>query len=128
MSQHKTELNLKALYTGSTNNVFKSVTMGKVPAGVTLDSDLEREPTEIKNQLKIIMLTPKMAPHPVSVHPRVPKALQEKMTDAFLKLSKDPQGLDLLKNARIGETTRSVYGRDYKELESVNYDLLTKGK
>ncbi|HCE66413.1 MAG TPA: hypothetical protein DER40_02460 [Geobacter sp.] len=68
-------------------------------------------------QLRVIMTTPKVAPHPVSAHPRVPKALREKMTATLLKLSKEKDGMELLNRVRIGEVVPADYARDYKNLE-----------
>lgn len=128
LSQHKVELNLKHLYAGSTSNVFKSVLMGKQVAGVTLDADLERQPPEVANQLRVILKTQQLAPHPVSAHPRVPKAVQQRMTAVLLKLTQDPKGRELLQQVRIGSTVvRANYVKDYQELERMDYNALVRG-
>ncbi len=127
LSQHNVELNLKHLYAGSTSNVFKNVLMGKQVAGVTLDTDLERQPPEVASQLRIILKTQQLAPHPVSAHPRVPQALQRRMTATFLKLSREDAGQELLRQVRIGQTVRAIYARDYRELERMDYNALTRG-
>jgi phosphonate transport system substrate-binding protein len=127
LSQHNVQLNLKHLYAGSTSNVFKNVLMGKQAAGVTLDADLERQPLDVASQLRIILTTQKMAPHPVSAHPRVSKALQQRLTDSLLKLGQHPAGLVLLTQVRIGQTVRANYVRDYSALERVEYNALTRG-
>lgn len=119
LSQYNTELNLVPLFSGSTTNVYRNVLLGKVAAGATLDVDIERESPETVAQLRVIMTTPKVAPHPVSAHPRVPKALREKMTATLLKLSKQKEGIELLKQVRIGEVVPADYARDYKNLEKI---------
>lgn len=119
LSQYNTELNLVPLFSGSTTNVYRNVLLGKVAAGATLDVDIERESPETVAQLRVIMTTPKVAPHPVSAHPRVPKALREKMTATLLKLSKEKEGMELLKQVRIGEVVPADYARDYKNLEKI---------
>lgn len=127
LSQHKVELNLKHLYAGSTSNVFKNVLMGKQVAGVTLDADLERQPPEVANQLRVILTTQKLAPHPVSAHPRVPQALQKRMVAAFLKLAAEAKGQELLRQVRIGHVVRANYAKDYQELERMDYNALVRG-
>ncbi|MFH1026623.1 MAG: phosphate/phosphite/phosphonate ABC transporter substrate-binding protein [Pseudomonadota bacterium] len=119
LSQYNTDLNLVPLFSGSTTNVYRNVLLGKVAAGATLDVDIERENPETVAQLRVIMTTPKVAPHPVSAHPRVPKALREKMTATLLKLSKQKEGMELLKQVRIGEVVPADYARDYKNLEKI---------
>lgn len=119
LSQYNTDLNLVPLFSGSTTNVYRNVLLGKVAAGATLDVDIERENPETVAQLRVIMTTPRVAPHPVSAHPRVPKALREKMTATLLKLSKEKDGKELLKRVRIGEVVPADYVRDYKNLEKI---------
>jgi len=119
LSQHQTDLNLVPLYSGSTANVFKNVLLGKTPAGASLDVEVEKAPPEISSQLRTIMTTPKVAPHPVAAHPRVPKKVRERMKAALLKLSGENSGLELLKRVGIGETMLADYARDYRPLETI---------
>ncbi len=119
LSQYNTDLNLVPLFSGSTTNVYRNVLLGKVAAGATLDVDIERESPDTVAQLRVIMTTPKVAPHPVSAHPRVPKALREKMTATLLKLSKEKDGKELLKRVRIGEVVPADYARDYRKFEKI---------
>lgn len=120
LSEFKTDLHLVPLFSGSTTNVYRNVLLGKVSAGATLDVDIENENPETVDQFRVILTTPKVAPHPVSAHPRVEKELREKMTAVLLKLSKQNDGRELLKQVRIGETVHADYARDYKKLESLN--------
>lgn len=119
LSQYNADLNLVPLFSGSTTNVYRNVLLGKVAAGATLDVDIERESPDTVAQLRVIMTTPKVAPHPVSAHPRVPKALREKMTATLLKLSKEKDGKELLERVRIGEVVPADYARDYKKLDKI---------
>lgn len=119
LSRHQTELNLVPLYSGSTANVFKNVLLGKTPAGVSLDVEVEKAPPEVSSQLRTIMTTPKVAPHPVSAHPRVPKKLRERMKAVLLELPGESSGKELLKQVGIGETVPADYARDYRPLETI---------
>lgn len=119
LSQHQTDLNLVPLYSGSTSNVFKNVLLGKTPAGASLDVEVEKAPPEISSQLRTIMTTPKVAPHPVAAHPRVPKKLRERMKTVLLKLPAESSGRELLKQVGIGETVPADYTRDYRQLEAI---------
>lgn len=119
LSRHQTDLNLVPLYSGSTANVFKNVLLGKTPAGASLDVEVEKAPPEISSQLRTIMTTPKVAPHPVAAHPRVPKKVRERMKAVLLKLSRENSGRELLKQVGIGETVSADYARDYRPLETI---------
>jgi len=120
LSQFNTDLHLVPLFSGSTTNVYRNVLLGKVSAGATLDVDIENENPETVAQFRVILTTPKVAPHPVSAHPRVAKSLREKMVAVLLTLSKQNDGRELLKQVRIGETVTADYARDYKNLEQLN--------
>lgn len=119
LSRHQTDLNLVPLYSGSTANVFKNVLLGKTPAGASLDVEVEKAPPEISSQLRTIMTTPKVAPHPVSAHPRVSRKLREQLKVVLLKLPGESSGKELLKQVGIGETVPADYARDYRPLETL---------
>jgi phosphonate transport system substrate-binding protein len=115
---------LKHLYEGSIKNVYKSVLLGKAVAGVTLDVDLAGEPAEIADQVRIIMRTPEMAAHPLSVHPRVPQKVRQAVAEAVLKMGKKDETAEVFKNIRMPEPVAADYERDYRALEEIDIDKL----
>lgn len=127
LSQEQVKLNLKQLYAGSSSNVYKTVLLGKAAAGAVLDVDFDAQPPDVKAQLLPLIHTPKMAPHPISAHPRVPKQLQQAITTAVLKMNMTPDGRKLLQGVQLTDPVTADYNRDYKALETMDYEALTKG-
>ena len=127
LSQQQVKLNLKQLLAGSSSNVYKSVLLGKSAAGAVLDVDFDSQPSDVREQLQILIVTPKMSPHPISAHPRVPKRLHKALGEAVIRLDTTPGGQKLLQGVQLTKPVRADYTRDYKHLESMDYEALTKG-
>ena len=118
---------MKQLFAGSSSNVYKSVLLGKSAAGAVLDVDFDAQPEDVKVQLAPLVRTPKMAPHPISAHPRVPKQLQQALAAVVLKMGQTEEGKKLLRTVQLSDPVPADYTRDYKVLEKMDYDALTKG-
>ena len=119
-SNQPTKIKFNRIYAGSTNNVYKTVILGKADAGATLDVDIGRESPEITEQLRTIMSTEEINPHPLSAHPRVPEAIQQQVKETVLRLGKEESSQEMLKAIRIPKPVAADYIRDYKEIEVVN--------
>jgi len=117
-------LKFKQLYTGSMSNVIKHVLIGKAEAGSVLDTEFENMAPEIRDQLRPLLETKKIFPHPLSVHPRVPKPIQEKLAAAVVQLWEDKEGKVLLQAVKITEPARADYQHDYKNLEDIHPNLI----
>jgi phosphonate transport system substrate-binding protein len=127
LSQEHTKLNFKQLYSGSSENVFKHVLVGKVVAGSVLDIELRNADPATRAQLRIIYETPKVKPHPISAHPRVPRDVQERFSDTVVRLWHDTEGQALLKAVRFIDPVRADYAIDYQPLEDMDLELLKRG-
>lgn len=112
-------------YAGSTRNVILSVLLGKTIAGAIFLPDLDREPEEIRAQLRKIVETPPIAAHPLSVHPRVARGVQEAVTKAVAAMGAAPDLAELLATVKLTDPVRAEYPRDYAPLESVDIKGLT---
>lgn len=124
----KDQLNFQPIFTGSTDNVFRSVLVGKSAAGAALDLNLEALPAEMASQLRPIMKSEPSAPHPISAHPRIASALRESLATAVLALWKNDEGKRLLKSIRLTEPVRADFARDYKLFERYKLEQLTAGE
>ncbi|MBI5069429.1 MAG: phosphate/phosphite/phosphonate ABC transporter substrate-binding protein [Deltaproteobacteria bacterium] len=102
---------------GSTRNVLRSVVLGKVEAGASLDSALELEDAESSGLIRPLLTSASFAPHPIAAHPRVPAALREKVASAVLEMARDEGDRPLLAAVRMPDPLRADYDRDYKPLE-----------
>lgn len=120
-------LNMKEVFVGSSSNVYKMVLLGKTDAGTVLNVDFDAQPDDVKAKLRVLLIAPKIAPHSISAHPRVPKQLQQAVTDAVLRMATKPETSALLKPVQLGKPIVADYDRDYKSLEKLDYDAMTKG-
>ncbi|WP_320824143.1 phosphate/phosphite/phosphonate ABC transporter substrate-binding protein [Reinekea sp.] len=94
-------------------NVYRHVLRNNAGAGGTVSAAFNNEQAQIRAQLNIIYQTPELASHPLAVHPRVPDAIRQKITQALLKLTQDAVGRTLLEHARMARPIRADYERDY---------------
>jgi phosphonate transport system substrate-binding protein len=104
-------------FVGTSANAWKHVLLGLVAAGGVLDSALEDTPPDVRERLRVIYATDPMAPHPVVAHPRVPASSAARIADAFLRLSRTPPGLALLRAVHMPRPVVADYARDYEPLE-----------
>ncbi|MBJ6750247.1 phosphate/phosphite/phosphonate ABC transporter substrate-binding protein [Geomonas anaerohicana] len=113
-------------YGGSTINVAKSVLVGKADAGATLDSSMMEDAPEMQREFRVLMQTDKIAPHPFSAHPRIPKQVRDAVTTALLNLDKSEQGRKMLETAKLAKPVKADYKRDYSFFADVNFDRLDR--
>jgi phosphonate transport system substrate-binding protein len=109
-------------FSGSTINVAKSVLLGKADAGATLDTSVMNDAPEMLNEFRIILRTEKIAPHPLAAHPRVPKKLQEAVTQTVLALEQSEDGRRILKDAKLVSPMKCNFKRDYSFFARVDQD------
>ena len=103
-------------------NVYRHVILKKVAAGSGIHRTLNKEPDAVKKQLRIIFETPGSAPHPLGVHPRVPKDVQQAISDAIIELALDPVNSHLLQTVQIPKPSLADYKRDYQPLEKLGIE------
>lgn len=115
------KINIQPRYVRSHTSVYLNVVTGQAAAGGGVYKTLQKQPESVRNALKIIYKTPQVAPHPVVVHPRVDKSIQEKVREAFMKLGSTPEGRKLVAEIpikEIGVATRE----DYEPLNQMGLD------
>ena len=87
--------------------------------------ELARESEDTRKQLREIMVTPEIAPHPLSAHPRVPRGAEEAVEKATLAIAATANGAELLKTIRLAAPVAADYRRDYQHLEEIDIKGLT---
>lgn len=117
--QHETAV-FEREYTGSVENVFKSVLMGKADAGAMFSVELEKQTQDVQEQIRTLLKTREIPSHPLCAHPRVPSAFIKEVTETLLTIARTPEGADLMKRSRMPKPTAADYARDYKSLESID--------
>lgn len=105
-------------YVQTHSNVYRQVIRGKAAAGGGVNHTLQQERDEVRADLRILLETPGVPPHPLSAHPRVDAGLQVAMTEAVLALAKEPAGAALLRAIEMPQPVAANHARDYRPLES----------
>lgn len=98
--------------------------MGKADAGASLDVDIDQVSQEVRDQLRPLMITEEINPHPLSAHPRVPEEVRRAVTAAVLRLGEDEKSQDLLRAIRMPSPVAADYARDYQGIEVVDINAL----
>jgi len=106
-------------------NVYRHVILKKVAAGSGVHRTLNRESDSVKKQLRIIFETPGSAPHPLGVHPRVAKEIQQAISAAIIELAKDADNHHLLDAVQIPKPELANYERDYMPLEKLKFEEIS---
>lgn len=120
------EIDFNASFSGSTVNVAKSVLLGKADAGATLDISMMSDLPDMANEFRTILETDKIASHPIAAHPRVPKKLQEAVTNAVLALDKSEQGKKILATVKLTKPMKADFKRDYSFFSEFDFERLDK--
>jgi len=93
----KFKIKINELYVKSHSSVYLNVLLGKAAAGGGVKKTLSQQAEEIRDQLRVLYQTTKVPSHPLTVHPRVDAAIQDKIKAAFLQLGDTEKGQALLK-------------------------------
>jgi len=125
MGEYRNKLSFNREYAGSTRNVIINVLLGKSAAGAVFIPELARESEDTRKQLREILVTPAIAPHPLSAHPRVPRAAQEAVKSASLAIAAASGGNELFRSLRMDAPVAADYDRDYRVLEEIDIEGLT---
>ncbi len=95
------KLNFTPWYVKSHSSVYLNVLLGQAVAGGGVQQTLDKQPPEVRNELRIIYKTTELAPHPLAIHPRVPSPVRARVQTAFMALGNTPAGRALLASIPI---------------------------
>ena len=109
-------------YLKTHSNVYRAVLMGDVAAGGGVNNTFQREPDDIKDQLRVLYVTPEFAAHPLSAHPRVSEEIRNKIISGLIRLSQMPENAELFNAIQIPKPVDANYARDYQPLERLGLE------
>ena len=109
-------------YVQTHGNVYRQVIRGAAAAGGGVNHTLSQDRDEVKGELRVLLETPGVAPHPLSAHPRVGAALCRALADAMLALAGTAEGRAMLLAVEMEGVVRADHGRDYHPLEAYGLD------
>ena len=113
---------IRPQYARTHSNSYRLVAAGQVSAAGGLRATLEREPEALRAQLRVLAETSSSAPHPLSVHPRVPTALRLAVQRAWLQMAQDSTMLALMKDLPMPHPVTADHERDYAPLARLHLD------
>jgi len=119
----KLNIKVKPYYAQTHSAVYLDVALGNMDAGGGVQKTLDRQSKTIRNNLRVIYQTDKIAPHPLTAHPRVAQSVRNKIRDAFLILGENEEDRLLLTKIpmkKIGTAEIS----DYLSLRNMGLEKL----
>ncbi len=120
--EEKEKIRFNAIYVGTHQNVYRHVLLGEAMAGGGVNATLDKESPALRGRLKTLYTTPGVAPHPLAVHPRVPRPDRDKVFQALLRMARDSEGMRLLSRAELNDPLAADFARDYQPLEQLKLD------
>ena len=103
------------------SSVYLNVAKGLADAGGGVQKTLAEQDDAVRDALRIVYTTRPMPSHPVSAHPRVPKAVREAVRRAFLDLAATPAGHALLAEVPMAEPVAASV-EDYNVMQDWRLD------
>ena len=91
-------------YVKTHSSVYLHVILGQTAAGGGVASTLLSQKPVIREKLRILYQTRLIYPHPISTHPRVPKAHQNRVRHALLEMAQTEKGAALLAKIPMHQT------------------------
>jgi len=110
---------VKPNYVNSLDSVYLSVARGLFPAGGGEMRTFEALAPATRDQLKIIWRAEPMPPFAFAAHPRVPKAVVEKVQAAMADMATRPETMALLRAVNLAGVEKAS-DADYNALRKMN--------
>jgi phosphonate transport system substrate-binding protein len=111
----KYKINIIPIYVRSHTSVYLNVILKKASAGGGVQKTLSQQKTDIRDHLRILYRTASVAPHPITIHPRVPSQDRIKILEVFLMLGSTVEGRSMLNKIPIKQIGEAKL-QDYKKL------------
>lgn len=111
----KFKINPEISYVRSHDSVYLNTALGLSDAGGGVMATFNRQPAEVRDQLRILYKTGDVPKHPVVAHPTVPADVVERVKKAFLDLGNSAEGKALLSKIPMKEIGAAVL-QDYQML------------
>jgi phosphonate transport system substrate-binding protein len=111
------KISFTPLYAKTHTNAYRQAIVGKAAAAGGLRATLEKEPPEVRANLRVLLETPGAPPHPLSAHPRVPIKVQQAVRAAMLKLAGDTALREFYQDIPMAQPVAADHARDYQPLE-----------
>ena len=114
-------ISYEPLYVKTHSSVYLNVALGKTAAGGGVQKTLSQQPDKIKNRLRVLYQTQKVAPHPLVANKSLPESTVQLIQQAMLRIAQTKEGQALL--SKVPFKMLGVAGaQDYSPLRALNLD------
>lgn len=115
-------LPFEAHYAGSHRNAVRQVLVGDSVAAGVVKTTLEKEPPEVRQNLRVIYTTPAVPPHPLAAHPRVPVSVRAALVETLAVLAANADTQPLMAAIQMPHPVPANYKQDYAVLEKLKIE------
>lgn len=115
------EINFTPSYVSTHGSAYLNVVLGQAAAAGGVMATFDAQKPEIRDQLRVLYETNRVAPHPLVAHPRVPVEVRQSVTQALLDLARTEEGRNLLEQIPI-KIPIKARPDDYTPLETMGLD------
>ena len=102
----------KPKYVSTHTSAYLAAAVHDTAAGGGVKATLDQQNQILQKSLRILFETPRVPPHPIAAHPRVPAEVHELVKQTFLDIADSEEGRSLLANVpfvQLGEAISSDY-------------------
>lgn len=118
----KEKLAFTPYYAKTHSNAYRQVLLGKTAAAGGVYRTLNKERTEVAENLRIIFTTPSTASHPLTAHARVPAEVIAAVQEQFAAMYASSAYQPILNAILIPKPIPADYARDYRFLEDLHLE------
>jgi phosphonate transport system substrate-binding protein len=118
----KKKIDITPVFVKTHSNVYRSVIGKDAIAGGGVNTTLDNEVPEVRQQLRVLYETPPYTPHPIATHPSVSAAVRDRFSKAMHQLTQDEEGRKLLDGIHLHKPQAVTYAKHYKPLESLQLE------
>ena len=112
-------INITPKYVKTHSSVYLNVALGLMPAGGGVQKTFNRQSEELKSQLRILMKTDSVEPHPFTVKRSLDPAIASQIQKALLEMGQDEQHKALLAKVPFKEIGTAT-DKDYDAVRKLN--------
>ncbi|MDH5484416.1 MAG: phosphate/phosphite/phosphonate ABC transporter substrate-binding protein [Gammaproteobacteria bacterium] len=108
-------------YVKTHDSVYLNVALNQAAAGGGVQKTLNRQQKQVKDSLKVLYRTRKVAPHPFASHPRIDPEISKRLQDALLEIASTEEGKQMLARIPIKQIGTASMG-DYLPLNKMGLE------
>lgn len=114
-------LHYTASYVATHSSAYLNVILGEAAAAGGVMATLQRQDPFVRDHLRVLYETTRVPPHPITVHPRVPREVANAVQQAFLDMADTEEGAALLAKIPMRKAAKASQ-QDYEILRDLRLE------